>query len=1054
MLRPESDLGGGTWKQTAVVGRAMAERTIPLKYGSRCRRCGRELAAGTTARWNPDTKWVACVRCPTPPAAPRSDQSESRRNAGPGSSGTAAPVPNSPWRALARYHLAVTQRVGVAEPPALSDQERWTLLPLEREDLVTGRQDTIAMDRRLGRLAVSAKSDEVLYYGWPTVVATDRSGRLRIAPLLMTELEPPSPGQATAVPRDDQPYVNPGLLADTFFPLDSLAIAEPSVDDGLPFGDPVAMQNRAIAFCAALELAGGPLDVDRLTTRVDLVEGVHNVAMAFRGPSNLATLALVDELKDLADREDAGWTSAGWLLAPTVTASAAAGSVAPEAASTAPLPDVVAGLLPAAVSGLALNDSQEQALASAISGPLTVVTGPPGTGKSQLVAAVVANQWLAGRSVLVASTNNGAVDVAARRCAAIDEALLVRTGNRERRDELPQILERLAARGAVPGPSAGVIRRQLEAAAASRQQVQRRLAGRTQAEADLARLVLDVEALRTMLWGASAPSPVHDRRRELLALARKARGARWGRARRERRLFAAAGDVSSGCSADDIAAWAETEIQIETLTAELAALGHADPAQDRADLTAASDAWGRAGMTALVDTVQQRLHGGAASLQQLARMRAAARAARTAAVARALPHVPGWACTALSARHNFPLTAGLFDLLILDEASQCSVAEVLPLAYRAKRILVVGDPNQLTPVVTLTKGALESAAVSAGVTQAEMHHHAVSAGQDSAFTAFAARVAGGPQLLDEHYRCHPEIARFFNEEFYGGALRVLTDVTAQVGTVRGFTLVDVRGETSRGRTGGAYNSAEADAVVAWVLAHLDEPGTLGVVTPFAAQAELILRRLSAAVGEDVWAAKEGTVGTAHRFQGDERDVMLFSTVLAAGARAGTARWVEEQRNLVNVAVSRARRALVVFADTINLAETPVPTLHALVGLAARTTPAAAAADAMTDIAALHSEAERRLFEALARLGHAPVLKPVVEGYELDFAFELPAGRLNIEVDGVHHTDARGRQRRQDLARDHILEGLGWRVLRLPAWRCLAEPDTAAQDVVDAIRARS
>jgi len=69
----------------------------------------------------------------------------------------------------------------------------------------------------------------------------------------------------------------------------------------------------------------------------------------------------------------------------------------------------------------------------------------------------------------------------------------------------------------------------------------------------------------------------------------------------------------------------------------------------------------------------------------------------------------------------------------------------------------------------------------------------------------------------------------------------------------------------------------------------------------------------------------------------------------------------------------------------------------------------------------------------------PQLKPTVEGYELDFAFDLPAGRLNVEVDGVHHTDARGRQRRQDLARDHILEGLGWSVQRIPAWRCLVAP---------------
>ena len=58
----------------------------------------------------------------------------------------------------------------------------------------------------------------------------------------------------------------------------------------------------------------------------------------------------------------------------------------------------------------------------------------------------------------------------------------------------------------------------------------------------------------------------------------------------------------------------------------------------------------------------------------------------------------------------------------------------------------------------------------------------------------------------------------------------------------------------------------------------------------------------------------------------------------------------------------------------------------------------------------------------------------------------PTVPLDIEVDGIHHTDSRGRQRRQDLARDQILESMGWRVLRIPAWQCLSEPDRAAAAV--------
>ena len=68
----------------------------------------------------------------------------------------------------------------------------------------------------------------------------------------------------------------------------------------------------------------------------------------------------------------------------------------------------------------------------------------------------------------------------------------------------------------------------------------------------------------------------------------------------------------------------------------------------------------------------------------------------------------------------------------------------------------------------------------------------------------------------------------------------------------------------------------------------------------------------------------------------------------------------------------------------------------------------------------------------------PELKGVVEEYELDLALDTPSSPLDLEVDGVHHTDTRGRHRRRDLARDQILESTSWRVLRVPAWQCLAE----------------
>ena len=94
-----------------------------------------------------------------------------------------------------------------------------------------------------------------------------------------------------------------------------------------------------------------------------------------------------------------------------------------------------------------------------------------------------------------------------------------------------------------------------------------------------------------------------------------------------------------------------------------------------------------------------------------------------------------------------------------------------------------------------------------------------------------------------------------------------------------------------------------------------------------------------------------------------------------------------------------------------------------------------------------SRSEQLLLDAM-QIGHLrPHAKLNVEGYELDFALMERRNRLDIEVDGDQHLDARGRRRRQDITRDRVLLNLGGTVLRIPAWRCYEEIDS----VIDEIR---
>jgi hypothetical protein len=388
-------------------------------------------------------------------------------------------------------------------------------------------------------------------------------------------------------------------------------------------------------------------------------------------------------------------------------------------------------------------------------------------------------------------------------------------------------------------------------------------------------------------------------------------------------------------------------------------------------------------------------------------------------------HVKGWATSALSTRPNFRCAAGTIDLVVIDEASQCGLAQILPLAYRAKRLVIVGDPQQLPPVVTADPGQLRWLAEDSGAVHQElaaMHH---TYGEDSAFSAFAARFKPAPLLLDEHYRCHPDIIQFCNHEFYDNQLKVLTGVDYPEHTERGMSWHEVDGRTEPGRTGGVVNEPEARAVVAWLTDA--DPSTLanvGVVTPFRAQANLILRLIREAGLPPV------EVGTAHTFQGGERDTILFATVLSTGIRPGTVGWLESQRNLVNVAVSRAKRQLVVFGDHATMTTLRPKTLLALAEAARH--PASTSAAAPTRLA-------QRLHAALTARGIPARLTDSVEGYAVAIVVTGRSGELiDVEIDEFPQGDPGGGLQRALAVRDKNLRSLGWRVVRVPGWQVYLE----------------
>jgi very-short-patch-repair endonuclease len=182
--------------------------------------------------------------------------------------------------------------------------------------------------------------------------------------------------------------------------------------------------------------------------------------------------------------------------------------------------------------------------------------------------------------------------------------------------------------------------------------------------------------------------------------------------------------------------------------------------------------------------------------------------------------------------------------------------------------------------------------------------------------------------------------------------------------------------------------------------------------------------------------------TAHRFQGDERDLILFSPVVSSGTPETAIGFLKSQGNIFNVGITRARASLVVVGDADACRSSEVEYLSAFAKyVTGLTHPAEPVAPAAPDPSGteyppvaqpeLVSDWEKVLWAALVTAGLRPIPQYDVDSYVLDFALIRPNGRrLNIEVDGEqYHRDWDGELIRRDQLRNLRMMELGWDVMR-------------------------
>lgn len=243
-----------------------------------------------------------------------------------------------------------------------------------------------------------------------------------------------------------------------------------------------------------------------------------------------------------------------------------------------------------------------------------------------------------------------------------------------------------------------------------------------------------------------------------------------------------------------------------------------------------------------------------------------------------------------------------YDYVICDESSQANlVVGYLTLAAGTKAV-VVGDTKQIPFVFgTEEQKLLRQANPTPPLDTFDFCAH-------SFLSWLKAEGLHSETLLKEHYRCHPDIINFCNERYYHGQLVAMGDWSRPYGPPLSFVTSEKDFNLSRKTAGGVRNLIQAQEAVN-IAEMLGENHTVGIETPYRLQQEEIIR-LAREYGDK----EDREVLTVHKYQGREREAMVFSTVV------DNSNGFVEDRHLINVAVSRAEKLLYVLASEQMLAQ--------------------------------------------------------------------------------------------------------------------------------------
>jgi very-short-patch-repair endonuclease len=420
-------------------------------------------------------------------------------------------------------------------------------------------------------------------------------------------------------------------------------------------------------------------------------------------------------------------------------------------------------------------------------------------------------------------------------------------------------------------------------------------------------------------------------------------------------------------------------------------------------------------------------------------------------MARCQTAVPGWIMPINRALESLDPRSNRFDVIIIDEASQADVC-ALAIAYMAKRLIVVGDDKQVSPmaigVETDKINALIQMHINGVIPNAHLYTPNTSLYDVAAMTF-------QPLMLREHFRCVPEIIGFSNSLSYDFKIKPLRDASncPLVPNVVNYRVDSGKRENHR-----KENTIEAKAIVALLIACMEQPEyegkTFGVISLLGDEQVYILQSIMFEhIDAKVIDRRKILCGNASNFQGDERDVVFLSVVdsnLGNGPLTMQGFGNDDAyRKRYNVAASRARDQLWV-VHSLDAANDLKPG-----DIRKRLIDYSLNPSAFDNISKEIEEKSESPFEVavaktLASRGYHLVQQWKVGGYRIDMVAVCGKKSVAIECDG--EKDHSGEAKiREDMERQTILERIGWRFIRIRGSEYFRNPEQTMERVITELR---